>query len=230
VFHPKRRDLLILCLALVLLSGNRDIAPVSAQPSYGASCADYYLGNSSTLPSGCPQAPSDTGLSCPPGKMCFGPVSVGAGQVYVEDKNHAGKTAVTDVDQPIYVAVLVPPTADRAFVAILQYYPPSYVVSNYLEPPWQGPLVGGGSKEFGGYYAGAADPQGKYAFKALLWYREPGPPVVWKYSEPIAFIDFCQPLNPPVCTPEFPLPLLSLLLTLAIPIGVLRSRRKAPAR
>jgi hypothetical protein len=227
VYHLKRRYLLILCLAIVLLSGNRDIAPVSSQPPYGASCADYYLGTSGTLPSGCPQAPADTGLSCPPGKMCFGPVSVGTGQLYVEDKNHGGKTAITDVDMPIYVAIVVPPTADRACVAILQYYPPNYAVSNYLESPWQGPLVGGGTKEFGGYYAGAADPQGKYAFKALLWYREAG---VWKYAEPMSFIDFCQPLNPPICTPEFPLPLLSSLLTLAIPIGVLRSRRKASAR
>jgi hypothetical protein len=158
--------------------------------------------------------------------MLVGPVTVGTGQLYVEDKNHVGKTALTDVDMPIYVVVVVPPTADRAFVAIIQYYPPNYAVSNYLESPWQGPLVGGGAKDFGGYYAGGADPQGKYAFKALLWYREAG---VWKYSEPMAFMDFCQPLNPPMCTPEFPLPLLSVLLTLAIPMLVLRSRRKAAA-
>jgi hypothetical protein len=161
------------------------------------------------------------------GGFCFGPVSVGTGQLYVEDKNHVGKTQLTDVDMPIFVVVVVPPGADRAFLAIIQYYPPSYALSNYLEVPWQS-VFGGGAKTYGGYYAGSADPQGKYAFKALLWYREAG---VWKYSEPMAFMDFCQPLNPPACVPEFPLPLLSLLLALAVPLMVLRvTRRKAAAR
>jgi hypothetical protein len=214
VFHLKQRDLLILWLALVLFSGNSTIALVSAQPSYGASCSSF------PLPPGCPNPPPEI----PP---TFGPANVGSGQLYVEDKNHVGKTGLTDVDVPIYVVVVVPPTADKAFVAIIQYFPPTYALSNYLEVPWQA-TTGGGPKMFGGYIVGSSDPQGKYAFKALLWYREAGGG--WKYAEPMSFIDFCQPLNPPVCTPEFPLPLLSLLLTLAIPIGVLRSRRKAPAR
>jgi len=223
MFHLKRRDVLIIWLTLlVLFASNGAVAPVSAQPSYGASCSSF------PLPPGCPDPPSDvTGGACAGGNCAIfmGGVTIGSGQLYVEDKNHAGKTELTDVDMPIFMIVVVPPGADRAFVAIMQYYPPSYALSNYLEVPWQ-PISGGGPKTFGGYYAGSSDPQGKYAFKALLWYHEAG---VWKYAEPMSFIDFCQPLNPPMCTPEFPLPLLSVLLTLAIPMLVLRSRRKAAA-
>jgi hypothetical protein len=162
------------------------------QPSFGGSCAPP---NPSP---GCPTPPK----TC--GGVCFGPVSVGQGQLYFEDKNHASTSNVDfNKDTPIYLVLVAPPAATNGFVAILQYFPPNYAVSNYLESPWQA-FSGGGPKTFGGYTPGSADPTGKYAFKALLWYTDGAK---WYYSEPVSFLD---------TVPEFP----SLVLIAAASITV----------
>jgi len=168
-------------LVLTVLIFLNSVLPVSGQPGYGESCSP-----DNPSPE-CPSAPVNELYEGEAPPIFFQP-SVAAGQLYVQDKTYSQKGQVTDNDMPIYLVLIVPPDAVRGLVAIIQYYPPNYNLRNYIESPWKR-FSGGGAKTFGGYFTGAADPKGKYAFKALVWWRDSSGV---KYAEPIAFVDYVQ--------------------------------------
>jgi len=191
VLMDRPRGLLrgILVLALLISIGASNVLPASGQPGFGESCA-----------------PPNPAPGCPePPELMWVQASVGGGQLYVEDKMHSQKGQVTDNDMPIYLVLILPSDATTGSVAIIQYYPPGYDVRNYIEPPWQ-TVTGGGSKTFGGYVTGAADPRGKYAFRAIVWWWDSGVPPRLHYAEPVAFMDYLGPQPTPTVTVTTPGP------------------------
>lgn len=110
-----------------------------------------------------PDIPSAEQL--PPGLFAeIGPIQPGYGFVaYYEDRFGVRRTEVYEDEMPVILVITLPPGLTNSWASCIQYYPPNYVIRNYLFRRIN--LGPSGTYRIGPFYQAPGEPYGRYAFR-----------------------------------------------------------------
>lgn len=111
-----------------------------------------------------PETPTQEEL--PPGVVAFagGPIQPGYGFVtYFEDRFGVRRADVYEDEMPVILVITLPPGLRNSWASCIQYYPPNYIIRNYLFRRIN--LGPSGTYRIGPFYQAPGEPYGKYAFR-----------------------------------------------------------------
>ena len=115
-----------------------------------------------------------------------GPIQPGYGFVaYYEDRYGYRRIDVYEDEMPVILVITLPPGLRNSWASCIQYYPPNYVIRNYLFRRIN--LGPSGTYRIGPFYQAPGEPYGRYAFRIGVLSVDAGGN--WYWDEAVTFLE-----------------------------------------